>query len=531
MDNDQQGPFNTVEYKVVDGPYSDYVSFVTPLEGTLVLRKPLDYELVKNFTIVLRAQDQGTPPKFSDTTLDVVITDADDQNPKFLKDSYWAELPMDGKVGELKVMPEPIRAIDQDEGIRAPIQYSLMTSPESRYFAINPRNGAISITSPIAQNDFVHSITLVIKATQVDNNDRYALTTLIIGRRDYDRNRPYGSSLSFIQPRYSTKVSEDIGIGSRLMALTTNRPGRQIQYFIPDQEQAKYFRVGPLGEIILQKSLDYENSTKHVFQVIGSDGVTNASTEVVVEVLDVNDWEPRFRQPSYEFAIPKVADPNEPIPLGKLEAADGDRDDKVNINIRGTYAEFFQIDPDGMLWLKPDRPNVTVMHLVATASDSGLPTRISSVPITVTNDGIALAQTNWAPGILGAFGAVLSLFLLTIFAMCVYIYKQKEPKVSRNRVHSHDHSTTSGAKLVNGNDKSLSNGHNHQQMKNPNVRLGNPLSTLSTMNNNNHLTGSGSSISAGASTILAATLEREAQRDRDMENYTATVRSESVLIY
>lgn len=37
--------------------------------------------------------------------------------------------------------------------------------------------------------------------------------------------------------------------------------------------------------------------------------------------------------------------------------------------------------------------------------------------------------------------------------------------------------------------------------------------------------GSGSSLSAGASTILAASLEREAQRERDRENYTATVRS------
>lgn len=40
--------------------------------------------------------------------------------------------------------------------------------------------------------------------------------------------------------------------------------------------------------------------------------------------------------------------------------------------------------------------------------------------------------------------------------------------------------------------------------------------------------GSGSSISVGASTILAASLEREAQlerqRERERENYTATVR-------
>lgn len=119
--------------------------------------------------------------------------------------------------------------------------------------------------------------------------------------------------------------------------------------------------------------------------------------------------------------------------------------------------------------------------------------------------------------------------------MCTYIYKQKEPKISgRNRVHSHDHSATSASKLVGNGGENMAgvNGSSDiHAIKNPNLRLANPLTSLSGLNNNNHLNGSGSSLSAGASTILAATLEREAQRDRDMENYTATVRSESTLIY
>lgn len=148
VDQDQQGPFSTVEYHVLQGPYSDYVQFISPLEGTLVLKKSLDYEIIKNFTIKLRAQDQGSPPKFSDTTLRVVVMDADDQNPKFLRDSYNAELPTNG-IGQIKISPEPIQAIDQDEGIKAPLEYSINTSPEAKYFSINPANGVIRLTSTI----------------------------------------------------------------------------------------------------------------------------------------------------------------------------------------------------------------------------------------------------------------------------------------------------------------------------------------------------------------------------------------------
>lgn len=129
---------------MLQGPYSDYVQFISPLEGTLVLKKSLDYEMIKNFTIKLRAQDQGSPPKFSDTTLRVVVTDADDQNPKFLRDSYTAELPSNGN-GPINVKPEAIQAIDQDEGIRAPIEYTINPSPEAKYFSIDPNSGVVRL--------------------------------------------------------------------------------------------------------------------------------------------------------------------------------------------------------------------------------------------------------------------------------------------------------------------------------------------------------------------------------------------------
>lgn len=187
IDKDQQGPFSTVEYKVLPGLFSDYVAFVSPLEGTLVLRKPLDYETLRNFTVILRAQDQGTPPKYSDTTLRVLVEDADDQNPKFLKDSYRAELPKADFVGEISVLPEPIKAVDQDEGLRAPVEYAILTSDESKYFAINSATGVISAASTASPADglnVMHTITLVIRATQINNSDRYALTTLVISAKE-----------------------------------------------------------------------------------------------------------------------------------------------------------------------------------------------------------------------------------------------------------------------------------------------------------------------------------------------------------
>ncbi|XP_055696094.1 protocadherin-23 [Lutzomyia longipalpis] len=511
MDLDQQGPFSTVEYSVLPGPHSDVVSFVSPLEGTLILRKPLDYETLKNFTVKLRAQDQGTPPKFSDTTLRVTITDADDQNPKFLKDSYRGDLPVDGKTGELSIQPEPIKALDQDEGLRATLQYSIAPSPESRYFSINPRTGVVSLITALNPIDVAQTVTLVIKATQVDNPDRYALTTLVLSRRDPKQS---GAELAFLQQRYHARAREDLGVGSRILVLNTNRPNRHLRFQILDKIQSEYFSVSNVGEILLQKPLDYENSTRHTFDVRVTDGVSNATAQVTVEVTDVNDWEPRFRESHYEFVVPKSLITSEPVALGKIEAADGDRNDRIALDLKGALADLFSIDSRGVLWLRREKPNVTMVNLIATATDNGQPPKSTSVPVSVRMEGLALAQSTWAPGVLGAFGVVLSLFILATIGLSIYIYKSKNPKTA-NRIHSQANSTTSASNLVNNEKKSGVGGG--LQLAGGNMTLGNPIG-------GGH-GGSGSSLSAGASTILAASLEREAQRERERDNYTATVRS------
>lgn len=388
-----------------------------------MLKKPLDYENLKNFTVKLRAQDQGSPPKFSDTTLRVVVTDADDQNPKFLRDSYNGELPPDSTIGEIKVSPEPIRAVDQDVGLRSPLEYSINPSPESRYFSINPASGIVRLTTPLSSLDLQYAVTLVIKATQTDNPDRYALSTLIVTRKGV---KQIDAPLAFLQNKFATKAREDLGIGSRILALPTNKAGKTLTYKILDNEQAQYFSIGSHGELVLKKALDYERRTKHTFNVFATDGTFNATTEVLVDVLDINDWEPRFRQSHYEFIIPKdMLQTSDPVVLGKLEAADGDRSgDKITLHLKGPMASLFTVDTKGMLWLRGERPNVTTAHFLAIATDSGLPPRSTSVPVTVNLEAPQVAQSSWAPGVLATFGIVLGLFIMVILAMSTYIYKQ-----------------------------------------------------------------------------------------------------------
>lgn len=443
VDADQPGSYSTVEYQVLPGPFSDYVDFVNPLEGTLQLKKSLDYEQLKNFTVKLRAQDQGNPPKFSDTFLRVFITDADDQNPKFNFESYTSEFPPIGKIGRLKIFPEPIRAWDQDEGLQAEIRYSINPSPESRFFTINPKSADIDLISSFDMS----KVTLVIKAMQIDNKDRYALSTLsvmsdtkheqsirndvavrndqVTGTSSTNVNIDRVTKLQFIQPKYEARVREDVPAGARLIALPSNKPTeRYLQYTILDDAQADIFEIGQFGEVILRKSLDYEKSIRHVFRVLASDGISNATCQVIIDVLNVNEWDPRFRQPFYRFQFPSrdVNNVSVPMALGKIEAADGDRGENINFNLRGQYASHFVIDPSGVIWLKDSLEGFKKkeLSLIATATDSGQ--RTTTVPVTLVMEQES-AQAKF-PSLIGIIAGIFVIFVLIVILISIFVYKR-----------------------------------------------------------------------------------------------------------
>lgn len=63
----------------------------------MVVGAALDYESLRNFTVVLRARDGGAPPRHADALLAVELLDADDQNPAFDHEHYTATLPHDAK--------------------------------------------------------------------------------------------------------------------------------------------------------------------------------------------------------------------------------------------------------------------------------------------------------------------------------------------------------------------------------------------------------------------------------------------------
>lgn len=431
-DIDQQGAFSTVHYSIKDSVYANYIDFANGLDGTLRLKRQLDYETVQQFQLTLRAEDLGDPPLFSETFLTVNVIDADDQNPRFHADKYNILLPFFPVMGEkLNVIPGPISAYDQDLGINASVHYSFTSDgADNQYLDIDPFSGVVIVREDIPRDQINQPITIVVKAVQVDNPDRYALTTLTVSREAVLSDR-----LQFVQENYVTSVLENRPVDSVLLTLVTNRPGDRRLHFIQDDE-LETFRVSESGELVLVASLDYETRDRYNFTVTASNGQQSDRTVVTVIVLNVNDWDPRFRYPSFNFVAP--ARLKKGSVMGRLTVYDGDRGDRISVGLMGPDSRAFSVTTDGDLVLNDlDRLNSSVAHLVAVARDSGVPPRRSSVPITVKFPqqllSASTAQAESSALLMIILGSMLGALLLVILTLGIYIKKHKKDRIASSQ--------------------------------------------------------------------------------------------------
>ena len=128
----------------------------------------------------------------------------------------------------------------------------------------------------------------------------------------------------------------------------------------------KEFRITRDGDLVLDKALDFETQTLFTFYVIVTDGVTNDEAEVSIRVLNVNDWNPEFRYPEYEFFVSDnryscfhssnlqticFRSVNGQV-IGRVHVTDGDKEDRVSLYIRGEMANVFRITNNGDIMVK-----------------------------------------------------------------------------------------------------------------------------------------------------------------------------------
>ncbi|XP_077753700.1 protocadherin gamma-A2 isoform X4 [Canis aureus] len=189
----------------------------------------------------------------------------------------------------------------------------------------------------------------------------------------------------FTQPEYRVSVPESMPIGTRILTVTATDADEgynaQVAYFQEKNlgETSKVFELeSTSGDIIITKSLDYEDAKVHEIDIEAQDGPGLLTrTKVIVTVLDVNDNAPEFYVTSATSSIPEDSPPGTIIALFNVHDRDSGQNafitcslpENLPFKLEGSVDNYHRLVTTRTL----DREQFSSYNITVTAKDGGKP--------------------------------------------------------------------------------------------------------------------------------------------------------------
>uniref|UniRef100_A0A8C1FH96 Protocadherin-related 15b n=1 Tax=Cyprinus carpio carpio TaxID=630221 RepID=A0A8C1FH96_CYPCA len=289
-----------ITYTILRGDPNN-VFEVSQTSGLLFLAKTLDREITDHYTLTVTASD-GKPDGTSTATVNIVVTDVNDNDPEF---DPLLPLNLTVQEGEVNAFVGQVKATDLDLGVNGQVRYQLVSHRD--LFRIST-DGSIFTAVPLDREERAQ-YDLVVQASDGGKDPRRTTVTLSIKVLDVDDNSP-----AFSQPAYHITLPENSPVGMIILNISALDPDldANITYRIRTEEARELFAVNPLtGELKVLHSLDFEkllpNRTTWTFVVEAVDGGSGKMppglASVTVTVLDMNDFPPVFSQTLYRGMV------------------------------------------------------------------------------------------------------------------------------------------------------------------------------------------------------------------------------------
>lgn len=391
-DADLTAPNNVVSYSVIAGDPTGVFSFNTAT-GELRTRGPLDYESgVISYTLQILSSDGAQNPPTATCTVQINVTDVNDNSPIFNASSYVATIP-EGTASDVTLVT--VLATDADSGENGVVRYGL-TDP-SQLFTISPISGVIStVVTPTNFFNFEQTRQYVVTVIASDVGapgqlSRSTTTRLLVTITDVNDLPPLFSAAA-----YTASVPENAN-GTAVVAVSAADQD-QVAVSILRYEmvtQSIPFTINPsTGVITTDQPLDRETTDAYTFQVrvVETDNAAHTDTATVsVTVTDVNDHVPTFSDPSRLYFLRL----NETTLIGtdliQFQASDGDLAGSNNARfdftlVAGNEDRRFVLSQSGLLELNNglDFEARSSYTLTVTVRDRGDPSLAENATVQVT---------------------------------------------------------------------------------------------------------------------------------------------------
>ncbi|XP_060924187.1 cadherin-8 isoform X1 [Limanda limanda] len=182
-------------YSIIEGDEQGTFEIVTDAqtqEGILRLKKPLDYETKRAYTLRVEAGNMQTEPSsgssgpFKDTATVKIVVEDSDEPPVFSKPIYVLEV---NENAPINTVIGTVTARDPD-GPGSLVRYFIDRHTDlERQFNINVDDGKITLAKPLdRETDMWHNITVT--ATEVRNHSQISRAIVAIRVMDINDNAP-----------------------------------------------------------------------------------------------------------------------------------------------------------------------------------------------------------------------------------------------------------------------------------------------------------------------------------------------------
>uniref|UniRef100_A0A3Q2ZKL7 FAT atypical cadherin 3b n=1 Tax=Kryptolebias marmoratus TaxID=37003 RepID=A0A3Q2ZKL7_KRYMA len=342
-DMDERARLSFSIYGSVD-PTSMRLFRVNPGTGVVYSTDRLDYEARMQHILTIMVKDQEFPFNRDLARILVAVEDTNDNIPYFTSSIYDAIAYETFPVGTSVLQ---VTALDKDNGINGQLTYTIEAGNTGGVFAIDNATGLI-FTAKHLDLTSLGFYTLTLRATDSGFPPLMATASVRISLILSDFSKP-----KFSQKEYQAEIMENSEIGTHLITVSALSRSPLIYDIIRGNEEHRFFINHHTGVITTRKLLDFELITSYFLMVraLSMSGV-EASTTVIIQVVDVNDNQPEFQQIRYQSLVSEAAPVNSVV-LGEdgnplvIRATDKDRNHNALLVfqiIDETARMFFSVD-------------------------------------------------------------------------------------------------------------------------------------------------------------------------------------------
>ncbi|XP_059150508.1 protocadherin Fat 4-like [Physella acuta] len=369
--------------KILSGDTQSQFALSSSLQ--LTTSQSFDYLGIRRFTLVVEAEDGGSP-KLTSTAVVVINVTPASTDAKFNITSDSVTLREDVLVGTQVYDFNATLLGALEDGT---LKYTM--SGGDGEFQIRPNTGQVYIASALDYEKKKESYNLVVVASTVKNSASCTLTVTITNINDNTPSFP-SNIVGVTQETFSFLVDENATVGYVVgTVLATDADKAPYGLASETMTGTSDFVLDPTtGVITVKNKLNYLTKSYYNLLVTASDGGTPAKTAkayVVIKVNDVNDHSPVFVTTSSTTLLDSV-------PIGsevfRFYATDLDTGNAGNVSyvIKSTTGPgLFSLDESTGVLTTTDVLDAAVTSsytLTITASDHGVPSLATDQTFTIT---------------------------------------------------------------------------------------------------------------------------------------------------